>query len=190
MNTPTHLLIAAAAFSRPGAPARNNAVTAGALLPDAAIYVLFLGATFSGVPQETIWRELYFSAAFQGIDAILNSVFVYGAIALAGWGMGSSIALVFAGSALLHVAADFATHHSDAHAHFWPFWDWRFESPLSYWEASHHAAIVMPLEALIALICITVVWSRFSGRLFKAALGGLASLYVLGATAMIAASVR
>lgn len=58
-----------------------------------------------------------------------------------------------------HNVADFFTHHGEAHAHFYPFSEWRYRSPISYYEWDHHAAKFMVIEyGLAALILIS--WAR------------------------------
>jgi len=34
----------------------------------------------------------------------------------------------------LHALFDFPLHHDDGHRHFWPFSEFRFDSPVSYWD--------------------------------------------------------
>lgn len=59
--------------------------------------------------------------------------------------------VAFAGSGLAHAAVDFLTHHSDAQQ-LWPFTEWKFESPFSYWDAAHFGNVVAPFEALLVLV--------------------------------------
>ena len=75
--------------------------------------------------------------------------------------------LAFTAAALLHIATDFMMHHDDARAHFWPFSDWRFASPISYWDSEHHARWVAPLEGLIATICAIVLWRRYTKLILR-----------------------
>src|SRR5439155_24072487 len=49
-----------------------------------------------------------------------------------------------------HNVVDFFTHHAEAHAHFYPLSDWRFQSPVSYYERDHHARVYMTAEVLFA----------------------------------------
>ena len=50
----------------------------------------------------------------------------------------SKLALLFFSSMLLHVLGDIFLHHDDAHGHFFPLSNWRFMSPVSYWDPNHH----------------------------------------------------
>jgi hypothetical protein len=58
-----------------------------------------------------------------------------------------------------HNVADLLTHHSEAHAHFYPLSDWKFESPVSYYEWEHHGRAYMIAETALALALIAS-WIR------------------------------
>ncbi|MFN0043423.1 MAG: hypothetical protein ACKVSF_09450, partial [Alphaproteobacteria bacterium] len=81
---------------------------------------------------------------------------------------------------LLHIAGDFPLHIDDAHAHFWPLSDWRFRSPVSYWDARHYGQLWAPFEAALAVAMIAVLWRRYDARWVRAALalGALSYLAV------------
>ncbi len=68
--------------------------------------------------------------------------------------------LFFSLSVFLHSLEDLPVHSEYAHRHFLPFSDWRFFSPLSYWNPKYHAAIVAPIEWAVVLVCITILWRR------------------------------
>lgn len=181
MNTPTHLLLSAAILARddkrPAPPGRNWAVIVGALIPDAAIFVMFAWTRLiQGASEREVWSTLYWQEPWQSLVAVANSVPLFAALALAGLAARSPLILLIALSALIHLAFDLPFHHDDAHPHFWPFTDWRFHSPLSYWDPRHHGSIVSIAEAVLAVGLIVLLWRRFQGRLVRAALAlGLAS---------------
>lgn len=182
--TSTHALLALAALSKRGKPKRNLSVLAGSLLPDLAI---FLWAPYqsrvNGVSGDEMWNELYFAPPMQNLIAWFNSIPIYAGLLLIGimarskiWG---KLLIVFALAALIHIATDMPVHADDAYRHFWPLSDWRFYSPVSYWDVDHHAAWVGKFDILIALISIAVLWRRFAGRWGKIVLGFTAFLYML-----------
>lgn len=185
MNSPTHTLLALALLSKRGETKRNWAVFIGSILPDAAIYLWAPYQRFvNGISGEEMWRELYFQAPMQNLIAYINSIPIYAALALGGyiamkrlvkWG---ALLLFFALAALIHMATDLPVHAHDAYRHFWPISDWRFFSPLSYYEADKHAGWVSLVEAIIALISIIVLWRRFPKLWVRIILGILAALYV------------
>ena len=160
MNTPAHLLLGTAAFGRRDAPRVTAAAAVGSLLPDLSLYVLAGGALAAGVPAERVFRDLYYSDAWQTVFAIDNSVFVWGAVLAAGLALRRAWVVALGAAALLHVALDLPLHHDDGRPHFWPLSDWVFESPLSYWDVRRGAGWVAPLEALLALACAILLWRR------------------------------
>ncbi len=186
MNTQTHLLVAAAIFAKPGAPKRNAALIVGALLPDAAIFALFGWAVLTGVPQSELWGRIYFSEPMLTFTAIGNSAPLYGAIALLGWfwarartgePLPTLPALTVLGlAALTHLAGDFPVHVDDAHPHFWPFSDWRFRSPISYWDSAHHGRAFGAFEAALGLSLAVILMRRFKALWVR----GLLAISVVG----------
>ena len=187
MMTQTHLLAAAALFARPGEPARNGGIVAGALLPDAAIYGLFAWSALAGVEGHAAWDRMYWSDGFQGVVSFGNSLFVWLAVLVSGFFLLRVPSLfrlalfVFfaAAAALLHLALDWPVHHSDAHAHLWPFSDWRFRSPVSYWDPRHHGQVFKFVEGALGVVLVFVVARRFRDAWVRAALAVLAAAYVV-----------
>lgn len=173
MNTPAHLLLGAAAFGR-GQKPLIWAALAGALLPDLSLYLLAGFCLFVlRIPPETVFGELYYSGLWQGIFAVDNSFLVWGALlALAIWRRkGWAIALT--GAALLHLALDFPLHHNDGRAHFWPLSGWIFQSPISYWDRSHGAMWIGPIEAAASVIAAIRIWYWRPGLLLGACVAAL-----------------
>ena len=66
-------------------------------------------------------------------------------------------------AALLHIALDFPLHADDAHRHFWPVSDWRFFSPVSYWDPAHNGLVGGGIETLSLLFATGMLWWRFTG---------------------------
>ncbi|MEM7496776.1 MAG: cobalamin biosynthesis protein CobQ [Pseudomonadota bacterium] len=178
MNTATHLLTAAAALSRRGEPGRNAAVVVGALLPDAWIFGFWGWHRVQGVPEWRLWRELYWQEPWQTVGAIANSAPLAVTLLAAGFIARLPWLAVLGGAMLIHLALDFPVHADDAHRHLWPLSDWRFHSPLSYWDTRHHAGAVIWIEAALTAACLTLLWQRFDTRLPRAALALLAAGYV------------
>ena len=183
MNSPTHTLLALALLSKRGDKKRNWAVLFGSLIPDAAIYLWApYQSLVNGVSGEQMWRELYFAAPMQNLIAYFNSIPIYGALAVLGYVMRAKVwgklLLFFALAALIHMATDLPVHNHDAYRHFWPFSDWRFISPFSYYEREHHAGWVSLIEAAIALSSIVVLWRRFPKLWVKVVLSILTMFYI------------
>ena len=83
-------------------------------------------------------------------------------------------------SMALHALTDLPLHHDDGHRHFWPFSNWRFESPVSYWDPAHHGAVVASLEALGVLAGCVLLARRYRSLRARWLVGGLVSLYLAG----------
>lgn len=168
MNTPAHLIFGAAAFARPGERAVNIAALAGSLLPDLSLFVLAGWALYvQGQPAGVVFGQLYFSEAWQGVFAIDNSLPLWGTgLALALW-RHHAAATAFAGSGLLHLGLDFVLHNEDARRQFWPISDWMFRSPFSYWDPARYGTVIGPLEVILSVVLLVVLWRRFAGRLAR-----------------------
>lgn len=194
MNSPTHSLLALALLSRKDTPNRNGAILIGSIIPDLAIYLWAPYQSLkNGVSGEDMWRELYFQAPMQNLISYFNSIPIYLALLIIGWVMRAKIwgqfLLFFALAALIHMATDLPVHAEDAYRHFWPLTDWRFHSPLSYWDIDHHANWVSGVEAILGLICIFVLWRRFPKLWVKVILALLTVFYLLFPLAMMIAQI-
>ena len=184
MMSPTHSLLALALLAKQGERPRNWAVFTGSIIPDLAIYLWAPYQHFvHGVSGEQMWGELYFAPPMQNLIAYFNSVPIYAALAALGlaarakiWGQ---LLLFFALAALLHIAADLPVHADDAYRHFWPLTDWRFYSPLSYWDTNHHAAWVGLIDIGIAAASGLILWRRFPALWARIVLVLLAIGYLL-----------
>ena len=175
MQTQTHTLLALAALARRESPRRNLAIIFGSIVPDIFIYTAWPWLTFvRGESQERIWREIYFAEPMQASGALFNSAPLYAALAALAWWqhgrMWGQLLLAFSLAALLHIATDLPVHAEDAHRHFWPLTDWRFHSPISYWNPAYYGRIVGLLEALFGIALCAVLWLRFPARWVRAML--------------------
>lgn len=190
MMSQTHVLLSAAVLTKPGTPIRNSAAILGAILPDASIYVMLGIMRSRGVEQRQIWDEIYWQEPWQFFSAVSNSVplffglFVFGllmqristgrfmeflSVFLAGLGL----------SALLHIALDFPVHADDAHRHFWPITDWRFFSPLSYWDSKHFGDYVRLFEGLLGIVVSIILFRRFRQLWVRMILGIALAFYIV-----------
>jgi len=180
VNTPTHTLLALAALSKPGERKRNLAVILGSLIPDIAIYLWApYQSIVNGVSSSEMWDKLYFEPPMQNLIAWFNSIPIYAIGFTARGKTWGKLMLFFALAALIHMATDLPVHAEDAYRHFWPLSDWRFHSPLSYWDRNHHAGWVSRFEAVLALSCIVILWKQFPRRFIQIVLGLLTVFYIL-----------
>ena len=162
MNTPAHLLVGVALCARRDVPRTGRMAALGSLLPDLSLYVLAGVSLFLlQVPPQRVFDELYFSDAWQAVFSVDNSFVIWGGIFALAIAIRALPLAAFSGAGLAHIATDFALHHDDARAHFWPVSDWVFESPLSYWDSQNNAALVAPVTLLAVLVSAYVIWKRW-----------------------------
>lgn len=179
MNTPTHLILGAAVFAKPDHPKLTWAAITGALLPDFSLYFMVVWHRFVlGDSPRVIFDEVYFSPFWQRVFAIDNSFFVWGALlGLALW-LGRGWLIALAGSGFLHLVFDFPLHNDDARVHFWPLSEWKFISPVSYWDPQHHGVVMAALETVFAVVLCVILWRRFSRIWPRIVIGASAVLTV------------
>ena len=177
MNTPAHLVVNLALMGGGARRAHTGAIAVGALLPDLPMFGFFLWERFvKGTPQHTIWSERYFDASWQGFFDLFNSIplaLVGLAIALALRRLGP--ALLF-GSVLLHCLLDLPLHREDGHRHFAPLSDWRFISPVSYWDPVHLGAVGSGVETLALCAAAVALWRRHPRLIVRIPVAAVAAL--------------
>ncbi|MEM6627414.1 MAG: hypothetical protein AAF719_11980, partial [Pseudomonadota bacterium] len=127
------------------------------------------------------WNEAYWSEPWQTIGAIFNSVPLALLILSIGFIWKCELVALFALALLTHAALDFPLHADDAHRHFWPLSDWRFISPVSYWDRDHNIVAGMMAEGLCLILAALALWRRFDARWVRISAAGLAALYVVAA---------
>lgn len=178
MNTPTHLIVALALLSKRKEKKRNLGVAVGALLPDLSIFVFYFYAKLIGkLPEQKIWSEAYWTEPWQTISAISNSVpLALFILAISVWRK-SVAGAVLAQAMLVHFVLDFPLHADDAHRHFWPLSDWRFFSPISYWNHNHGGGIGTGIEILALFAASFFLWRRFPSPLARSVLAVTVALY-------------
>lgn len=175
MNTPVHLIIAAAAFGRPSEPRRTWAAIAGGFAPDLSLYLMVgVAIWIYGIPANIVFGQLYYSDTWQQVFGVDNSFIIWGiGLAVALWAK-SSWGVAFAGAALLHLAFDFPLHNHDARMHFWPLTEWKFISPISYWEGARGGTIVGFVEIALAIGLTVLLFLRFADLKLRVVFGALA----------------
>jgi membrane-bound metal-dependent hydrolase YbcI (DUF457 family) len=165
VNTQTHLLFASALLTKRGVKARNVAIVVGALLPDVPVFVLFGIASAMGYTSQDVFGDFYFRDEMRNLMGAFNSFLVAALIAAVGWVFREKWwgwpMIFFAAAMTVHAATDLPVHVDDGHRHFWPFSNFVFNSPLSYWDRSHHGGVVSMIEAVLGTTCAIVLWRRF-----------------------------
>ncbi|MEM7194515.1 MAG: hypothetical protein AAF402_06165 [Pseudomonadota bacterium] len=158
MNTPAHVVFSLALMGRRNARTYPIAITAGALLPDLAMFGFYAWQRFQGVSESAIWGEKYYLSGWQSFFDTFNSLPLI-AIGLVftvwrGWKFATMLLISMA----VHCLIDLPVHHDDAHRHFFPFSEYRFFSPVSYWDPQHFGNYVLTVEIVLTLILGGYLW--------------------------------
>lgn len=179
MNTVAHIVIASAILARREQPRRNWVVILAALVPDFSMFVFFAWSRIMGWSGPETWDVKYWTEPWQTFGAISNSFVLAAAIlTVALWRKWQLLAIA-CGAILLHLALDFPLHADDAHRHFWPVTDWRFFSPVSYWDPRANGLLGAVLETgFVTAACIALL-IRFKKIWWRALIASIAVAQVL-----------
>ena len=163
MHTPGHAVLNAALIS--GAvgvvdPALTAAVVAGAIAPDLPILWLYARERWlRRTPEAAIWSGHYQRRVWQNLIHGAHSIPLALAGAAAGWAFGSVAVVAFFASMVAHSFADLPVHAIDAHRHFLPLSQWRFVSPISYWDPRYHGRTVAAVEIALVAGAGVMLWA-------------------------------
>lgn len=186
MTTPAHAALSLIVLGR----SERNAlpVALGAVAPDLPMLVFYFWERLArGVSEGRIWSERYFDPGWQVVFDIPSSIpllalalcillVLIGRRSTAAGGVPSAEvaaaprqarltawALLVA-SMILHALGDLPLHREDAHRHFFPFSDWRFTSPVSYWDPDHYGGYAAIGEVLLVLAVSVFLFRAYRGR--------------------------
>lgn len=124
----------------------------GAILPDASMFLFYGYQKFVGSTESDIWNTLYFTDHWQWFFDIFNSIPVFLLIAVLAYWRKQRMLFLVSASAFVHVLFDLPVHNDDAHRHFLPISNWRFISPVSYWDPKHFGVYTMCIEFLLSIL--------------------------------------
>ncbi len=142
----------------------------GALAPDIWLYLCVL--LYIPISKFILWNsteytfrhmfdELYFEHpiwifAYNILHAPLTLVLFLWAVYLLQNYLGKHYKILqwFILGCMLHSALDIPLHHNDGPRIFYPFSDYRFMSPVSYWDTNYYANYIIPLELWWCLLII------------------------------------
>ncbi len=174
MLTSSHILVGAAVTSRPGMrPWQILLAWAGGFAPDASIFAMVIYSRLVNGSGVDLWSNpagLYWQEPWQTYSAISSSFPLWALVVLTGFvlfkysdrlkAVGLAV-LIFSVGYFLHITADFFTHADDAYAQFWPFSDWRFYSPVSYWQPQYYGQIFSVVEMIMGLGIVAYLVLKF-----------------------------
>jgi len=179
MNTPAHLLVNLALLGRKESPRNQLYILTGAILPDAPMFLFyFIEKVIREVPESMIWSHDYHLASWQNFFDCFNSLpFILLGLFIS-WKAHSRAGQFLCMSMLFHVFGDFPLHHDDGHRHFFPFFDWRFESPVSYWDPLYYGHIVTGVEVFAVLVSGLIVFRCSTSGLTRWFVGTVTISYI------------
>ncbi len=186
MNTQSHILMGAILFGRP-LPRLALAGAAGGLIADIPMFVIVALLRMGGYSFDEIFGRIYWEQWWQVLNAVGHSFLIGGVLTLVAWlvirrhgaaqAPRAALCFAFAGSALLHSVIDFLVHREDAHMQFWPLTEWRFVSPVSYWDPAHYGNWFSLFEAALGLVMAVMLFRRYRNVLARIALAIAILLY-------------
>lgn len=160
MNTPAHAIVNLLVLARKPSHRASAVIVAGALIPDLAIVVFYAWHLLLGTPEQLIWSREYYAPLWQGWFDAFNSMPLTALAVLLCWATRSYLPGLLCASMLLHQLGDLPLHHDDAHRHFFPFSDWRFASPVSYWDPAHYGRWASLAEFGAVLAAAALLYRR------------------------------
>ncbi|MGB0564838.1 MAG: hypothetical protein ACPGVO_24040 [Spirulinaceae cyanobacterium] len=181
MNTPSHYVLNLAVLGSFVHPRTTAAITLGAIGPDLPIFVFYAWAKLlQRLPESEIWSEAYYQPFWQNIIALTHSfpVAIVGLVIC--WRLQSHWGLVFFLSMIGHSLLDLPVHNDDAHRHFFPLSNYRFFSPLSYWDPNHYGYWVAGAEMLLVLGAVPWVWPMLQTIAARVILVTIPVIYLIG----------
>lgn len=167
MNTPSHAILNLTVLMQVQ-PEAVTPIVCGAVLPDVPMFVMYFWAKqVRRQSERQIWEETYWTPFWQRINHGFHSIplpVIGGVLShWAGWTFAELLCL----SAILHALGDLPIHNHDAHRHFLPFSNYRFISPLSYWDPHHHGKTVALVEKVLVLVATFYLFSCLDNWLLR-----------------------
>ncbi len=133
-------------------PEDRPIVLLGAVLPDLPVLAFYFVCRFIlGLSDETIWKDVYYRDRWFNLFATFHSIPLTAGLCVLGVVVGTPWVALLGASMCLHNIADLPLHAKDAHRHFFPFSNYRFKSPISYWNPTHWGRVVAAGEMMLVV---------------------------------------
>ncbi len=181
MNTPSHYILNLALLGKTIAPKSNVAITVGAILPDMPIFIFYLMAKLVyKLPEGKIWSETYYEPFWQNCVALFHSIPLAAIGVVVFYWLNWQPGIVLCISMMGHSLLDLPVHHDDAHRHFFPFSEYRFISPFSYWDTRHYGKTVAFIEMALVIGVNPIAMSLLNSPWTKGFVVAIDVFYLLG----------
>lgn len=179
MNTPSHAILNLALLMEQ--PETVLPICLGGILPDVPMFVLFFWAKkIRRQPEQQIWTETLWTPFWQNFNHGFHSIPLWAAAIAVTHSTGWHLAELLFMSALLHCLSDLPLHNDDAHRHFLPLSQYRFISPISYWDPRHHGRAVALVERLLVLVATLYLFPHIDSWLTKSLMLAVNGFYLSG----------
>lgn len=181
MNTPSHAILNLTMLGRRSRPEFNLAIALGGILPDIPIFIFFIWATWiEKMPRAEMWSVGYYQPFWQNAIATFHSIpLALIGVGIAYWRKWQTARLICL-SMIFHDLLDLPVHNDDAHRHFFPFSNYRFISPISYWDSDHYGDIVAVVEMLLVLASTIYLFRWVRSPIGKMLMIGVNLFYLIG----------
>ena len=169
MNTQAHLIINLFLLKKFWKEDKPNLkyIFWGSLLPDIPMFIFWVIMSLLGTSQTLIFGYYYFTPEWQVFFNIFNSFLITLILFLLFLKLRNLNWMLFSISMFIHQAFDFLLHRQDAHAHFFPLTNWKFISPISYWERDYYGGIFGIIETITAVICAIYIFKELESKWSK-----------------------
>ncbi|GMR24125.1 MAG: hypothetical protein BMS9Abin37_2629 [Acidobacteriota bacterium] len=180
MNTPAHAVVNLLLLGKRDRPSLFAPIAFGAILPDLPMFLFYVyQKVWLGTPEHTIWSESYYLTVWQAFFDVFNSLPLMVLAALVAYAAKSPRVVAVFASMMLHAVCDLLLHHNDAHRHFFPFLEWRFFSPVSYWDPRYYGSIVSSIETVVVVVGASWLLKQYPAKGARGFLGFILASYVL-----------
>ena len=144
---------------------RVQGMIVGGFLPDLPVYLFFFYHTLiAGTSQNDMWETLYFNGAFSPFITLAHSFIIWPILLAASYALGRQFFVWVAASAILHSIMDFFVHVDDAYRHFYPFSNWKWRSPASYWDPQYYGNIIGALDTVVIFLLLIFLMKKTSSK--------------------------
>lgn len=175
MITPSHIIYSWALAKKTNgdlaptvAKKRTLAFVLGALLPDTPTYIFFIVCgLILGYSGEVMWDDMYFNSGWSIPITLTHSFLLWPALITASTYFGWKFLRWFSISALFHTIVDFFVHTDDAYRHFYPLSNWKFHSPISYYNPAEYGIYVGLFDTVLVLFLLSYLYQIYRQKTTK-----------------------
>jgi hypothetical protein len=161
-------------------------IALGGIVPDVPIFGFYLWMKLATtVSERQIWSDHYFRPFWQDIFAVSHSLPIAALVVAIAYGLRQKFWLALGLGWIFHSLLDLPVHHDDAHRHFFPLSNYRFVSPVSYWDPNHYGNWMSWIEIGLVLLSTLYVFSSLRSRLGRGLLIATNVFYWVAQIAMM-----